>query len=170
MTEASSPYFPTISPGDEGTAVTFGRTYEQFHVGQKLKHGPGRTIDQGTHRLFCALTGNQHPLHSDENYVELKTDLKRIVVVGNWVFDVIFGMSVQDVSGKAIFNLEVTFTLKKPSFEGDTLYAETDVLEMRLTSNPSRGIVKVRTTGTNQRGEVVCVIERSVMVPAKAAA
>ena len=87
------------------------------------------------------------------------------MVVGNLVYSLVLGMSVPDVSGAAVANLEVE-TLKhaKPTFHGDTIYAETRVLDKKLTSKGDRGIVTVETKGINQRGEEVCYFKRKVMV------
>jgi acyl dehydratase len=88
------------------------------------------------------------------------------VVVGNLVYSLVLGMSVPDVSGAAIFNLAVEeLTHKKPTYHGDTIYAETRVLEVRESkSKPDRGVVKVETKGINQRGEEVCTFRRKLMV------
>ena len=87
------------------------------------------------------------------------------LVVGNLVYSLVLGMSVPDVSGAAIANLEVE-TLKhaKPTFHGDTIYAVTRVLDKKETSDGKRGIVGVETKGINQRGEEVCYFRRKVMV------
>ena len=109
---------------------------------------------------------NHHPLHSDRWYAEEETHFKQNVVVGNFVYSLVLGMSVPDVSGKAIANLEVeVLKHSKPTFHGDTIRAETTVLEKRETSAGDRGIVTVETRGVNQRGEEVCYFKRKVMVP-----
>lgn len=145
----------------------FGRYLDDFVVGDVYKHWPGHTITQAEDHLFCALTMNQHPLHSDEWFAEEETQFKKNVVVGNFVYSLVLGMSVPDVSGKAIANLEVeVLQHKKPTFHGDTIRAETTVLEVKPSeSRPDRGIVTVETRGTNQRGEEVCYFRRKVMVP-----
>src|SRR3954470_24184018 len=93
-------------------------------------------------------------------------------VVGNLVYSLVLGMSVPDVSGVAIAKLEVdTLQHKKPTFHGDTIYAETKVLEKKESSSkPDRGVVSVETFGFNQRGEEVCYFKRKVMIPKKSAA
>ena len=90
----------------------------------------------------------------------------RNVVVGNLVYSLVLGMSVPDVSGAAIANLEVeTLQHKFPTFHGDTIYAETRVLDVKESSSkPDRGIVTVETKGFNQHGEEVCYFRRRVMV------
>jgi acyl dehydratase len=112
---------------------------------------------------------NLHPLHSDRHYAETATQFGKNVVVGNFVYSLVLGMSVADVSGKAIANLEVE-SLKhvKPTFHGDTIYAQTLVLDKtESTSKPDRGVVTVETRGFNQHGEEVCYFRRKVMVPKK---
>ena len=151
--------------------MQFGRYYEEFDVGATYRHWPGKTITEADDHLFCMLTMNQHPLHSDAHYAETKTEFKRNVVVGNLVYSLALGMSVADISGKAIANLEVeSLKHENPTFHGDTIYAETTVLDKReSTSKPDRGIVTVETRAFNQRGERVCIFKRRVMVPKREA-
>ena len=118
------------------------------------------------------ITMNHHPLHTDAWYAETQTQFGKNVVVGNLVYSLVLGMSVPDVSGAAIANLEVEeLQHKTPTFHGDTIYAETKVLEKRESqSRPDRGVVTVETRGFNQRGEEVCYFRRKVMVPKRDAA
>ena len=111
---------------------------------------------------------NQHPLHSDAHFAETHTQHKQRVVLGPLVFSVVIGMTVADISGRAIANLEVdVLKHEKPTFIGDTLYARSRVLELRESSQGDRGIVTVETIGTNQRGYQVCSYTRKVLVPKK---
>ncbi|MGW0901313.1 MaoC/PaaZ C-terminal domain-containing protein, partial [Streptomyces goshikiensis] len=87
--------------------MQFGRTYEEFEVGAVYKHWPGKTVTEYDDHLFCLLTMNHHPLHMDSNYAENTTDFGKNVVVGNYIYSLLLGMSVPDVSGKAIANLEI---------------------------------------------------------------
>jgi len=146
--------------------MQFGRYLEEFKVGDVYKHWPGRTITQADDIFFCMLTMNHHPLHIDQNYGE-GTQFGQNVVVGNLVVDIALGQSVPDVSGKAIANLGFeNIQFLKPTFHGDTIYSETEVLEVRESrSQQDRGIVVVETRATNQRGETVMTFKRSVMVP-----
>lgn len=146
--------------------MQFGRCFEEFEIGAIYKHWPGRTITEADDTQFCMLTMNHHPLHIDAYYAEL-TQFKQRVVVGPLVFSIVLGMTVEDVSGKAIANLEFEQVKHlRPTFHGDTVYAETRVLEKHLTkSNPDRGIVEVETIGYNQRGENVLSFTRKVLVP-----
>jgi acyl dehydratase len=150
-----------------GEARQFGRYLEDFEVGDVYKHWPGKTITEYDDHLFCMITMNHHPLHTNAHYAEEATQFKRNVVVGNLVYSLALGMSVPDVSGKAIANLEVE-SLKHtaPVFHGDTLYAETSVLDVKESSSkPDRGIVTVETRGYNQDGVEVLYFRRKVMVP-----
>jgi acyl dehydratase len=91
------------------------------------------------------------------------------VVVGNYVYSILLGMSVPDVSGKAIANLEVeSLRHTAPTFHGDTIYGETTVLDKRESeSKDDRGVVTVQTKGYKQDGTLICVFKRKVMVPKK---
>ncbi|MEY9873615.1 acyl dehydratase [Streptacidiphilus sp. MAP12-33] len=145
--------------------MQFGRTYEEFEVGAVYKHWPGKTVTEYDDHLFCLLTMNHHPLHMDANYATTTVQGKN-VVVGNYIYSLLLGMSVEDVSGKALANLEIE-SLKHvaPTFHGDTIYGQTEVLDKKMTSKPDRGIVYVETKGYNQDGTLVCVFRRKVMVP-----
>jgi acyl dehydratase len=147
--------------------MQFGRTFEEFEIGAVYKHWPGKTITEYDNHLFCLLTMNHHPLHLDANYAERATDFGRNVVVGNYIYSLLLGMSVPDVSGKAIANLEIeSLRHIAPTFHGDTIYGQTTVLDKVLSSSkPDRGVVAVETIGFNQDGTVVCTFRRKVMVP-----
>ena len=144
----------------------FGRYLEDFVVGDVYRHWPGKTITEYDDHLFCLITMNHHPLHTNSWFAEHETVQGRNVVVGNLVYSLALGMSVPDVSGAAIANLEVeTLQHKNPTFHGDTIYAETRVLDIRESSSrPDRGIVTVETKAFNQDGLEVCYFRRRVMV------
>jgi acyl dehydratase len=150
----------------------FGRHLEDFVVGDVYRHWPGKTITEYDDHLFCMLTMNHHPLHTDAWFAEHDTVHGRNVVVGNLVYSVALGMSVPDVSGSAIANLEVeSLVHRHPTFHGDTIYAETTVVDVvESTSKDDRGVVTVETRAFNQRGEEVCSFRRKVMVWKRAAA
>jgi acyl dehydratase len=150
----------------------FGRYYEDFEIGDVYKHWPGKTITEYDDHLFCMITMNHHPLHTDAYFAERETQFGKNVVVGNLVYSLVLGMSVPDVSGAAIANLEVeALQHKMPTFHGDTIYAETKVLDkVESKSKNDRGIVSVETRGYNQRGEEVCYFRRKVMIPKREAA
>ena len=144
----------------------FGRYFEDFIEGDIYQHWPGKTITEYDDHLFCMITMNHHPLHTNAWFAEHETVHGRNVVVGNLVYSVVLGLSVPDVSGSCIANLEVEeLTHKRPTFHGDTIYAETRVLGKRESkTRPDRGVVTVETKGINQRGEEVCYFRRQVMV------
>jgi acyl dehydratase len=150
----------------------FGRHLEDFVPGDIYRHWPGKTITEYDDHLFCMITMNHHPLHTNAWFAEHESVQGRNVVVGNLVYSLVLGMSVPDVSGSAIANLEVeTLRHQKPTFHGDTIYAETRVLEVRPSSSrDDRGVVTVETKALNQRGEEVCYFRRKVMVWTRAAA
>jgi acyl dehydratase len=108
---------------------------------------------------------NHHPLHTND-WFAARSVQGRNVVVGNLVYSVVLGMSVPDVSGSAIANLEVeTLQHKHPTFHGDTIHAETRVLAVAESkSKPDRGVVTVETKAFNQDGKEVCYFRRRVMV------
>src|SRR5476649_1702242 len=149
--------------------MQFGRYYEEFGVGETYKHWPGKTVTEFDDHLFCLITMNHHPLHLDAHYAQTSTQFGRNVVVGNLIYSVLLGMSVPDVSGKAIANLEVeSLRHLAPTFHGDTIYGETTVLNKHESKSKSdRGVVYVETTGYNQDGTIVCIFRRKVLVPTK---
>ena len=156
-----------VSREFDARETRFGRYLEDFEVGDVYRHWPGKTITEADDHLFCMITMNHHPLHIDAHYAETETQFGKNVVVGNLVYSLVLGMSVPDVSGKAIANLEIE-SLKhpKPTFHGDTIYAQTTVLdEAESRSKPDRGVVAVDTVGANQRGKIVCEFRRKVLVP-----
>lgn len=146
--------------------MAFGRYFEEFEVGQVYKHWPGRTITEADDTWFSLLTMNQHPLHIDANYAK-QTQHGQRLVVGTLVFSLVVGMSVADISGRAIANLEYE-EIKHlgPVFHGDTIYAESRVLsKTESKSKPDRGIVAVESFGVNQNEEKVLSLRRKVLVP-----
>jgi acyl dehydratase len=147
--------------------MQYGRYLEEFEVGAIYKHWPGKTVTEYDDHLFCLLTMNHHPLHLDAHYAAEATEFGKNVVVGNYIYSLLLGMSVADVSGKAIANLEVeSLRHLAPTFHGDTIYGETTVLDVKESaSKPDRGIVYVETRGYNQDGLAVCTFRRRVMVP-----
>ena len=152
--------------GNNRYRETFGRYFEDFEIGHTYEHRPGRTITQSDNTWFTLLTMNTHPLHFDEEYGKA-TEFGKTLVNSTFTLAVMVGMSVSDVSQKAIANLGWTdIVLPHPLFVGDTLYAESEVLEKRLSeSRENCGIVTVQTTGTNQDGVVVASYKRSALIP-----
>ncbi len=150
----------------ENKALPFGRYLEDFKVGDVYEHFPGKTITEADNHFFSLLTMNHHPVHLDVEYAS-KTQHGKILVVGTLVFSLVVGMTVRDVSGKAIANLAYHEIIHHaPVFIGDTIYAKTTVLEVRPSrSKPDRGIVKVLTEAFNQDGVKVLSFSRSVLIP-----
>jgi acyl dehydratase len=152
-------------------ARPYGRYLEDFEEGAVYKHWPAKTVTESDDHLFCLITMNHHPLHLNDEYAR-QSQQARNVVVGTLVYSLALGMSVADISGKAIANL-ATEELSHPApvFHGDTLYAESEVLEVRPSqSKADRGIVKVRTDVYNQEGVLVATFRRAVLVPRRVGA
>ncbi|MEE8244032.1 MAG: MaoC family dehydratase [Pseudomonadales bacterium] len=145
---------------------SYGRYLEDFSVGDVYEHRPGRTITESDNTWFTLLTMNQHPLHFDHEYAA-KSEFGQVLVNSCLTVSIVTGMSVSDVSQKTIANLgwqEIKLT--GPVFIGDTLYAESEVLEIRESkSRPNQGIVSIRTTGRKQSGEPVIDFRRAMLIP-----
>jgi len=148
-----------------GGSSGYGRYFEEFATGEVIEHDLGKTIFESDNNLFALLTMNHHPVHIDQDYAE-RNQHGRILVVGTLVFSLAVGLTVGDVSGKAIANLgydEVRH--RAPVFVNDTLRARTTVLDKRLSaSRPDRGIVEVETEVRNQAATVVLTFKRRVLV------
>ena len=145
---------------------SYGRYFEDFEVGDIYEHRPGRTITEADNTWFTLLTMNTHPLHFDVEYAA-NTEFGRPFVNSALTLAIVAGMSVSDLSQKAIANLGWTdIRLTAPVFPGDTLYAESEVLSKRESkSRPTQGIVSARTVGMNAAGTVVMTYDRSFLVP-----
>ena len=151
-------------------AHPYGRFLEEFEVGAVYKHWPAKTVTEAEDHLFCLLTMNHHPLHVNDVYAS-QSQQGRNVVAGPYVYSLVFGMTVSDVSGKAIANL-ATEELKHPApvFHGDTLFCESEVLDVKPSrSKPDRGTVRVHTRVLNQDGVLVAEFKRLVLVPRREA-
>jgi len=147
-------------------AHNYGRYLEEFEVGATYKHWPAKTVTEADDHLFCLITMNHHPLHINDVYAA-QSQQGRNVVVGPLVYSLALGMSVSDVSGKAIANL-ATDELAHPApvFHGDTLFCESEVLEVTESkSKPDRGVVRVRTDVYKQDGTLVATFKRTVLIP-----
>jgi len=155
----------SVKVGENRYRERFGRYFEDFKVGDVYEHRPGRTISEADNTWFTLLTMNTHPIHFDAEYAK-HSEFGKPLVVSTLTLSILVGMSVSDTSQKAIANLGWTdIKLPKPVFAGDTLYAESTVLDKRESkSRPDQGIVSIRTAGRNQRGEVVCEFERTMLV------
>src|SRR6202790_742861 len=133
-----------------------GRYFEDFTIGDVYEHRPGRTIGETDNTWCTLLTMNQHPLHFDAAYAA-KSEFGRPVVNSCLTLSIVAGMSVADVSQKAIANLGWSdIKLTAPVFVGDTIYAESEVLAKRESnSRPTRGVVRARPTGKRAEGRVL---------------
>lgn len=142
-----------------------GRYFEDFAVGDVYQHPLGRTVTTTDNMWFTLLTQNTAPLHVDHHYAA-QTEFGRPLVDSTFTLALVTGQSVTDVSQNVFANLgwdEVR--LPHPVFEGDTIYSQSEVLALRESrSRPSVGIVTVRTTGYNQRGETVISFTRTMMI------
>jgi itaconyl-CoA hydratase len=154
-----------IEVGPQRYRETFGRYYEQFVVGDVYEHRPGRTISEADNTWFTLLTMNTHPAHFDAEFAK-KTEFGKPIVASPLTVAILVGMSVSDVSQKALANLGwKEIRLLKPVFHGDTLYAETEVIDKRESEKrPQQGIVTIKTIGKNQHGEVVCDFFRTMLI------
>ena len=143
-----------------------GRTYHDFEVGSTIRHKPGRTITETDNIWFTLLTMNTHPLHFDTE-VAATSQFGQPLVNSCLTLSLVTGISVADISQGAIANLGWdNVKLKGPVFVGDTIYAETDVLDKRLSkSKPDQGIVSVRTRGFKSDGTVFMEFDRNILVP-----
>jgi itaconyl-CoA hydratase len=147
-----------------------GRFLDDLQVGDVYRSALGRTITQTDNIHFSLLTNNTNQIHFNEHYAQL-TEFKRPLVNSALTLSIVAGLMVSETSqnGFALGWDEVT--LPAPLFEGDTLYADTEVLEVRASrSRPGWGIVKVRQRGIKQDGTVVLVMIRSFMLPTRTAA
>jgi acyl dehydratase len=141
------------------------RTYEELEVGAVYRSRFGRTVLEADNVWFTLLTLNTNPIHFDAAYAQ-GTEWGRLLVDSTFTLALVTGLSVVDVSERAVNLGWREVRLPAPVFAGDTIRAETEVLEKRESrSRPGRGVVTVRTRGLNQRDEVVIDFERTVLVP-----
>jgi acyl dehydratase len=144
----------------------YGRYFEDFSVGKIYKHSITKTITESDNNLFCLLTLNHHPLHNDVCYAG-GSEHGRIVVVGTYIVSLVVGMSVSDISGKAIANLDYEKIIHHlPVYIGDTIHAETEILEKRQSDTKhDRGIIYVETRAYNHWNEKVLTLRRHILIP-----
>jgi len=146
--------------------ASYGRYLEDFVVGDVYEHRPGRTITESDNIQFSLLTMNAHPLHCDKHFAA-KSEFGQLLVNSGLSLAVVLGMTVNDVSAKAIANLGWSeIKLTAPVFCGDTLYAESEVLAVRESkSRPTQGIVTTRTRGFKQDGTQIMEFTRMSLIP-----
>jgi acyl dehydratase len=154
-----------MSDAEAGPHSRSGRYFEDFAVGTSYLHGIGRTIGETDNAWFTLLTLNTNPIHFDNHYAA-QTSFGRRLVNSCLTLSLVTGMSVADVSQNALANLAWDrIQLPNPVFEGDTLYAQSEVLEVRPSrSRPNTGIVRIKTTGYKQDGTVVIEFERTMLI------
>ena len=142
-----------------------GLYFEEFEVGSEIRHSLSKTIFESDNNFFSLMTMNHHPVHTNVDYAS-HNQHGQVLVVGTLVFSLVVGMTVPDISGKAIANLGYESSKHlAPTFVGDTIYARTKILDKRESkSKNDRGIVYVETIGYNQRGEDVISFRRNVLV------
>lgn len=145
--------------------AVYGRFFEDFNVGDVYEHRPGRTITDADNIQFSLLTMNYHPMHCDAAYAA-KSEFGKLLVSSGLTVAVVLGLTVNDVSAQAVANLGwKDITLTHPVFAGDTLYAESEVLDKRESrSRPKQGIVTVRSSATNQDGAKIMTFDRTFLV------
>jgi acyl dehydratase len=142
-----------------------GRVFEDFQVGDVYEHPLGRTVTQADNIWFTCLTMNTNPIHFDVEYAA-HTEFKRPLVNSCLTLALVTGQSVVDLTMNGVANLGWdNVRLPHPLFEGDTVYARSEVLETRASnSRPAAGIVRVKTTGVNQHGEPVIEFTRTFLI------
>jgi acyl dehydratase len=152
--------------GPQRYRESFGRYYDDFAVGDVYEHRPGRTITESDNTWFTLLTMNKHPLHFDKVYAA-KSEFKQPLVNCCLTLSMVVGMSVSDISQKAIGNLGWNdIKLTAPVFVGDTIYAESEVIAKRESaSRPGQGLVTVRTIGKKGDGAQFMSFERTALIP-----
>lgn len=147
------------------SSFVIGRYYEEFNKGDIINHSTSKTIFESDNNLFSLLTMNHHPVHTNLDYAK-KQQHGKILVVGTLVFSIAVGITVPDISGKAIANLMYeNVEHLAPVFINDTIYARTEILDVIPSkTKKDRGIVYVETVAYNQNGEDVLKFRRKVLV------
>lgn len=142
-----------------------GLYYEDFEVGSTIHHALSKTIFESDNNFFSLLTMNHHPVHTNSDYAS-KNQHGKILVVGTLVFSLAVGITVPDISGHAIANLEYECVKHlAPVFIGDTIYVRSTILDKRESkSKNDRGIIHVESIASNQLGVDVLSFRRVVLV------
>ncbi len=145
----------------------FGGYLEDYEAGDVYHHWPGKTITEAEVHLFCMLTFAVNPLHIDSHFAATEMQPTKNIAVGTYIYSLLLGMSVPDISGRAIANLGAdNLRHVVPVYYEDTIYGRTEIIATRVSaSRPSAGVLTVSTTGTNQDELVVCTFRRSVLLP-----
>ena len=147
---------------------TLGNYYNEFNIGDVINHSLSKTIFESDNNLFSLLTLNAHPLHTNLDYAE-RNQHKQILVVGTLVFSLAVGITVPDISGKAIANLEyINIKHINPVFINDTIYVKSKILDkIESKSKSDRGIVHIESKVYNQHTKIVLAFERKVLIKKK---
>ncbi len=141
-----------------------GRCYEDFEVGMVIRHALGRTVTSVDNSWFTLLTMNTNPIHFDAHYAA-QTEFGKPLVNSTFTLALVTGLSVADVSQYAVNLGWDEVRMPAPVFEGDTIYAQTEVLSRRESkSRPTMGLVEIKTTGFKQDGTVVMEFRRTILV------
>ncbi len=141
-----------------------GRCYEDFEVGMVMRHALGRTINSTDNTWFTLLTNNSNPIHFDRHYAA-QTEFGQPLVNSTLTLAIVVGLSVADVSQNAVNLGWQDIAMPAPVFEGDTLYAQSEVLSIRESkSRPNMGIVEIKTVGFKPDGTVVMTFRRTILV------
>jgi len=145
-----------------------GRFYEDFTVGEVINHSLSKTIFESDNNFFCLLTMNNHPVHTNIDYAS-RNQHGKVLVVGTLVFSLAVGMTVPDISGKAIANLGYEDVKHlAPTFVNDTLYVRSRILDKRESRTKlDRGIIYVESIAYNQDGVDVLSFRRHVLIKKK---
>lgn len=145
----------------------FGNYFDDFVVGETIYHALSKTIFESDNNLFSLITMNHHPVHLNLDFVQSHQH-RKILVVGTLVFSLAVGITVGDISGKAIANLEYESVKHlNPVFINDTIFVRTKILDKWETSKKSRGIVYIESTVKNQNDLDVLSFRRKVLIPKK---
>lgn len=145
--------------------MCMGNYFEDFEIGAEIRHDLSKTIFESDNNLFSLLTMNHHPVHINADYAS-KSQHRQVLVVGTLVFSLTVGITVADISGKAVANLGYdSVEHLSPVHVGDTIYASTKILSKRESATKSdRGVVSFETTGFNQHDVPVIRFTRSVLI------
>ena len=140
------------------------RCYEDFEAGLVIKHPLGRTVTATDNTWFTLLTVNSNPIHFDAHYAS-QTEFGKPLVNSTFIMALVTGLSVADISQYGVNLGWEEVRLPAPVFEGDTIYAESEILSTRDSkSRPNMGVVEIKTTGFNQSGRVVIQFRRNVLI------
>lgn len=140
------------------------RHYEDFSPGMVIRHEAGRTVTTTDNIWFTLLTVNTNPIHLDAHY-SAQTEFKRPLVNSCFTVALVTGLSVADISQNAVNLGWDEVRMPAPVFEGDTIYAQTEILNCRESkSRPHMGLVEIKTTGFNQDGTVIMEFRRTILV------